>query len=984
MKRLYWLISILQSLAATRSTLANPTEANLEASPPTLILFPNLASTPEDKLPASLVTLKPSPPETNNSSLFFHQSKFKLNNRKSKLVGVGFGEKTFVKNLKTRLNLPPRKNWRLKPHQFSLRRAKSYLVVETPSKAKIINSFSVASFSPTSTSVAQLKENFTVFPIGLIIGKRSVIDSILVRGKEDENQVIDFENWLLPYNFIIQALKFSSKVLPDGQIELRSATLVTRINPKKLANDPQLGIVFSVQDLETLFGVKAKFNIIEYAIELDISTPTQSIATTPTTEPSIELEGLPNVSAANNTLLGIQQRVNANNSGNNSVNYQGGLAAVGTILEGSAFIRVDQPNIQRVNTWKIAEAQFLRQTDQADYITGSQQPFWRSKSSGEYWGFTTIQRQGFTPPEQYYTGGANISQRLQANQIGRTISGKAAPGTLVRLSKEFSNQVIAEVLVDSSGIYRFENIPVSSRFGGRYRVLLYPFGQLTATPKIFDATFSNLPGQIPAGATALVVSAGLRRRNTQSPSFFGEFSGFQGGVSQRRGVSEDLTVGLGGVYDEQLRGLGELFFKPKNFPVTVAVSALTGSSWDIISNIRFEPSRQIRANFNSDRFSSRFNVDWQLSPAFTLLGIYDSSKPFAVGGQLIFSSRNGFTFIRGTLDTQNRLRWNARQRLGSLSYTQTSNETGSNSELLYNFSGNSFLDSGYSLVLGYDTSNQNGSNKLVSLVGRYRSNTRSINGRYLWETQLGYGIGSQGSGLIASLGTAVLPGLLLQARYQGVSLTTGESSFNIELVSNLNLQGGVSPSNFPADDFRLRGNILVQAFFDDNNNGKHDSGEKFYTNPDLSLLNNQQITSFRPEVKANSIRINLLPGRYRLDIDPAGFPQDWTAKVNAYAVNVVAGGNTRVFVPLTKSYTISGVITDAKGQPLGGVRVEAIPANEGNERRISVSNNGGVYYIENLEQGTYTLKINDREAIPSTINIETSSPPFQELNLQPP
>ncbi|RCJ38386.1 hypothetical protein A6770_13655 [Nostoc minutum NIES-26] len=38
-----------------------------------------------------------------------------------------------------------------------------------------------------------------------------------------------------------------------------------------------------------------------------------------------------------------------------------------------------------------------------------------------------------------------------------------------------------------------------------------------------------------------------------------------------------------------------------------------------------------------------------------------------------------------------------------------------------------------------------------------------------------------------------------------------------------------------------------------------------------------------------TLTMRLAPGTYRLDLDPAGFPPDWQAAVNAYAVDVVAG-----------------------------------------------------------------------------------------------
>ena len=152
------------------------------------------------------------------------------------------------------------------------------------------------------------------------------------------------------------------------------------------------------------------------------------------------------------------------------------------------------------------------------------------------------------------------------------------------------------------------------------------------------------------------------------------------------------------------------------------------------------------------------------------------------------------------------------------------------------------------LLLNYETQNQSRSDSLLSVSWRYRSQQQAIDGSYRWEAQLGYGIGSQGSGLLAALSTGV----------------------------------------------------------------------------------------------------------YRLDLEPAGLPPDWKAAVESLAVDVIAGSYTPVMIPLIRSYTRSGVVTDTQGQAIAGARVEAIQSDRGT-RRFSVTNGAGVYYLEGLLQSKYTL-----------------------------
>jgi len=856
-----------------------------------------------------------------------------------------------------------------------------------PVKAEVSSPNATPTPAPTATPSAEInEEEFIVFPVGINVGKRNVISSILVRGKEDGSQAIDFNNWLLPYDSVLQALKFSTNILPDGQVELRSPGLVTRIDLKKLRTDPELGTVFSVQELQTLFGVSAEFDINEYAIRLQVPWADLKNQTAEETEIPVQLEGLPRINAPSANLTAIQQRVNISGSQTTSQSYRGELTAVGNFLDGSWFIRAEQPSLQDWQTWRIAEAQFLRQTDRTDYFIGSQSPFWRNQGDGGYWGFTLIQRNGFTPPPQI-SGGADPRQRLRPDQFGRTISGRAEPGTLVRLTQGFSDRAIAEVLVDSSGIYRFENIKSAS---SNYRILLYPEGRLTAQTEIRDASFSIVSGQIPAGTSALIISGGLRRESSGEGNLIGNFSDFRGGIAQRWGLSENLTVGLGAIHDQSFMGFGELFFQPKNLPLKVAVSALTGaagSSWDINTDISFEPSSNLRATFNSDHLSSRFNVNWQVLPSLSLFSTADSRDAPSVGLQFSKSSRNSYTSVRASLDTRDRLRWNLTQRLGNLEFTQRGNEIGTLSELGYNFSSKNSFSSSSSLLLRYETRNQNNrsDNNIATLTWRYRSPKRAIDGSSLWEAQLGYGISSQGTGLIATLGTTVIPGLLLRGRYQGVSVTSDQATFNIELVSSLDLQRGISIGDRRSDDFRTQGGLLIQPFFDRNGNGKWDAAEKIYTDNSelLLILNNKPIKFFRPEVRGDRILVHLTPGKYRLDLDPAGFPPDWQAQVNAYAVDVVAGSYTPILVPLALSYTRSGIITDAQGKPINGARVEAV-STSGGKGAFSITNAAGVYYLEQMQQGTYNLQINGKPGQPSTITLDQSSEPFQELNLQQP
>lgn len=849
---------------------------------------------------------------------------------------------------------------------------KNYRILRLKEK---INSEKPSNTSDASVNVASA--NFTTFPVGLNIGRRNVKAGVLVRGYEDGSQAIDFQNWLLPYDVVIQALKLNVKTLPDGQLEVRSPGIVTRINPEQLRNDSKLGLVFSIADLQRLFGVGAKFDIEDYAIVFDVPWLNRRNNRIGSDEIPVILDGLPRFQPGNLNIAAVEQRIDASGSGNGSTNLRGNFQAVGTAFDGSWFVRANQPDLWDGGSWKISQAQYLRQTDKTDYFVGSQPSFWqRLGTGGDYWGLTFIQRQGFEPPQTFGGGTSDPRQRLQADKIGRTVTGRAEPGTLVRLVQGLGNDVIAEVLVDSSGIYRFEDI-TTTRGYGNYQVFLYPQGRLTAQPEIREARFTTVPGQIPAGASAWIVSGGLQRDFSGNDSLLGNFSDFRGGIARRLGVSETLTLGFGGVYDESLRGLAEIFYRPKNIPLQVAVSALAGNEIDVISDIRYQPSNNLTASFTSDRLSNRFNVNWRVLSGLSLFANTSSRNPTQGGFQFNYSGKNFYTFARASLDTESNLRWNLLQRLGNLRLNLRGNEIGTSSELAYNLSSARYSTDGSSLLLNYDT--RSNSNNLLTLGWRYRSAQRAFDGNYLWQAELGYGIGSRGNGIVAKLGTTVLPGIMLQGRYQGVSLTRNDSSFSINLVSGLNLQQGISPGDRRSRYFRTQGGLTIKPFLDSNNNGKRDSGEKIYTdNSDLLLMvNNKSIQKWRSHVQNDRINVRLAPGSYRLDVDPAGFPLDWQTSTDAIAVDVVAGSYTPIMIPFTRSYTRTGVVTDSTGEAVAGTRVEAIGKDI---RKFSVTNGAGVYYLEGLQEGEYELQINGKSV--GELKIEESDEAFKELNLK--
>jgi hypothetical protein len=655
-----------------------------------------------------------------------------------------------------------------------------------------------------------------LLPVGLIVNGRTKLESFSVLGQENGTDAVRFDDWLLPFDELAQALGFKIKEI-DGQLELSTASQRFRLPADKIINNRTLGRAIAVRDLVTIPGFKVKFDLYKYAV--DITMPGGVRDNFGVDAPPVVLDGLDRVQPASGVGMSvIQERLNTSGStsGGSSSDIQGELRAAGHILDAGWYLRLDQPSINNPKNWNLSDGVILRQQRTNDLILGSQSPFWRYRatSTGTYWGATTVYRSGFEPPVRFYGGDYVLSERLQARRTGRTISGTAEPGTLVQLVKNDRNVLVGEVLVDSSGIYRFDNIVVSGTLdddliGRDYKVLLYPRGQLTANPIIRDITFTSFSGQIPVGAEAFVVSGG---GNRIAAGNFGSFDAVQGGVLYRRGMSETLTLGAGVAYDRGAKGIGELFWQPSN-PLEISMSAAIGRRQsDYIGRLSYRPSNNFNLTANTDQLSTSANANWRLNPNWSLTSSYESLRGATIGGEYFTYGDNTSTSLRADIDSQGRVRTGANQRWDNWQATYQSNESATNAQISYRLADNGiYSDNGHEFVVGYQNSRQTTNSSLTSALWRYRSAEKVGDGRNLFQTELGYGFNNTGnSGILANADLNFLPGLQLRGSYRGVSDNSSQGTYALELTTTLLTSGGIRGTYDRVEDFRTVGKVVFQ------------------------------------------------------------------------------------------------------------------------------------------------------------------------------
>ncbi len=817
---------------------------------------------------------------------------------------------------------------------------------------------------PTSTSVP-----FGPLIVGLTVNGRPIRASLIVKGAEDGAQALNFKEWLIPLDAVLQAIQATSQQLPGSILEIRSPVIVARLDLALIPQDPEIGLALTPAAIEDRLGIPVSFNLEDFALEFTIP---ELVPRTTAVAEEINIEGLPLITPPATSLTQLNQSLTYTDRGTTDSDSRGDLAVVGRWGAGSYFFQLDQTDVTDFNQWALANFQYLHQQETRDLLIGSQTAFWPQGDT--FWGLTRIHRQGFSPSR---SRSVSTAQGLQADELTRTISGTAPPGTLVQLTQPFSNEVVAEMLVDESGIYRFANLSINTRSQTRFELLLFPEGKLTTTPEVREVMLQPQASQLPAGSHALIYSLGVERNQPTGNSFLGAYEDLETAGLQRWGVSETLTLGLGLVYQEQLQGLGELFYSSEPLHLRLALALLTATDPDI--SLDWEPSRHWRTRFTSGEGRSRLSTDWQVAQGIRLFSNWESDEGTELGTQLSRSwGPNVFTSLRSSIEAD-KFRFSLRQRLHRTRLNLDLEDQEFTWEVEYAFQDDP--NRGHFLTLRQeDRPSSKGS--LSSLLYEYESPDNSGFGDPLWRGLIGYGFGSEGSGPELEFSTTAIPGLLARAAYRSATATSDESSFTVELLSSFNLQAGISPGDQNTRDLQTQGGLMLIVFFDQNNNQHWDDDEPTYADSELMLiLNNRPLTTYRPDQAPDRLLVPLDPDTYRLDFDPSGYPIDWQPQVSSLAVKVDVGSYTVVTIPLRLSYTVTGEVTTADGAAVAGARVVAERV-DGTQQVFSITNGAGVFFLEQLFQGTYKLRVNDQIPQPAQLTLTEDQDAFLELNLE--
>jgi hypothetical protein len=266
-----------------------------------------------------------------------------------------------------------------------------------------------------------------------------------------------------------------------------------------------------------------------------------------------------------------------------------------------------------------------------------------------------------------------------------------------------------------------------------------------------------------------------------------EFKDFRGGITFHHGIAQQLTMGVGLVYEHTLVGFTQLTYESDIVPIKTTVSLLTKESGaDIHSHIRFQPAPNFVANLYSDAEKLKFDANWGIYPGLTLIAkANNQAKSYSTGIRV--AVHNDFLSLSATaaLDNQQNLQWQLNSQIGPLKFAHSSSQHQGNSELSSQLFDDDNLNIQCSAFMRHQTFLGNKEQREFLVLGaRIHSQTQISQNKYRWDFDIGYGSSSHGNGLIANATVALQPNLFLKLGYQDIAAMSNDTKIKFQLSSN--------------------------------------------------------------------------------------------------------------------------------------------------------------------------------------------------------
>lgn len=305
-------------------------------------------------------------------------------------------------------------------------------------------------------------------------------------------------------------------------------------------------------------------------------------------------------------------------------------------------------------------------------------------------------------------------------------------------------------------------------------------------PVDFQLGKKNLYPFLPKGTSTLTFSGGGGKNLAQKNNLLGEFKDFRGGIALHRGISKDITLGMGFVYEDDLLSFSQISFQPKDIPLKTTFSLLSkDEGLELHSHIRFQPADNFVFNFHSQDNKQKFDLNWGIVSGLTFIAKGNSHQESLNAGLKLAIKSDHFSFAASAgLDNRDNLQWDINSRLGAFHLKHTNKPFKTNSELSYAFLSSQDIGFQCSLFFNHKTRQLKRSDEYLNVVGwQINSGKKLAKHKYRWTFNLGYGFGSQGTGIVASTSAAIKRDVVLKLSYQEISVTSNQPKLKLEIGS---------------------------------------------------------------------------------------------------------------------------------------------------------------------------------------------------------
>jgi hypothetical protein len=540
-----------------------------------------------------------------------------------------------------------------------------------------------------------------------------------------------------------------------------------------------------------------------------------------------------------------------------------------------------------------------------------------------------------------------------SQSAGVTLRGGGPPAGFAQLRVD--GTVVDVQVIGLDGRYEFPDVILPSGRLTRVEVYLYDRSNGSVPVRIVDASQSTWDRLLPDGAVVHQGAVGVGGNPLDDASTADDdLAGFyqaRFGVSDRLTLettiqqSEGDTVATGGIVARLGRSL----------LTSVAVGTVRDAMGyeAVIENVRLPwrflgQSRWNEAGYRSPdaaEFADHWvEIGYQPTPTFDLALYGRVRDQDGESTEYLLPGVNWYPLpqlnLRARPDADGDYRFDAFVYLGDSvrgALSRTGNDTGASLQVL-------LRDRLHQIRVTADFIGDGGE-RYTALLERTRTSRWSPT----WEA--GVTRRDDEIGFVARAAVPLMPGILLGAEYQdGTAFGVGgDSTVLVRITSDLSYSQGrfIAADSLPSrqDIGSLTGRIRVEA-------------PESFERPSLAdvLIEIDQRPSVRTERDGSFFVGNLIPGLYRVRMDPGELPIELTPVRTAYVVEVAEGAATRVDFVVRPLFGIAGRVTTSDGDRLAGIRVEVIDAT-GEVAADGITDRFGLYRVDGLPIGRFTVRV---------------------------